>query len=134
MPVYLHLNHLQVQSWRVLQFHVSFPGHLLNYLGLVDQGGMGANHSGARPGFGSECAIRLLIARTVSFRHLGAVGLAVLVIGMLLAGGTPQTFIHFILIICYWRVVAAQRRVLRVTFGDTSWSRTPLCWENGAAV
>lgn len=90
-------------------------------------------HSGAGPGFGSERAVSLLIAHTVSLGHLGAVGLAVLVIRMLLTGGTPQTFIHFILVICHRWVVAAQRLV-QVALGDTSWPRAPICWDDGAAV
>lgn len=96
-----------------------FPSCLLNYLGLVDQGGVGTEHSGAWPGFGSERAVSLLVARAVSLGHMGAVGLAVLVVGVLLTGRTPQTFILFILVICHWWVVAAHRRVL-VILGDTS--------------
>lgn len=42
----------------------------LNYLGLVDQGGMGAEGSGAQPGLSSQCVISLLVDRTVSFRHV----------------------------------------------------------------
>lgn len=105
-----------------------FSSCLLNYLGLVYQGGVGA-----RPGLGSEGAISLLIACIVSLGHLGAVGLAVLVIRVLLTGRTPQAFIHFILVICYWRVAAAQRRVL-VNLGDTSCPGTPVCWDDGAAI
>lgn len=98
-----------------------FSSCLLNYLGLVDGGGMWIDHSGLWPWFGSECAISLLIvSHAVSLRHLGAVGLTVLVIRVLLTGRTPQTFIYFILIICHWWVAAAQGRVLMI-LGDTSW-------------
>lgn len=119
-PVYLHLNPSQDQSW---QFHM-FHSCLLNYLGLVDLGGMGTDQIGV--GFGPECAISLLIApRTVSLGPLRAVGLAVLVIRVLLTGWTSQTFIHFILIICHWWIVAAHGRGLVIP-GDTSGPRTPV--------
>lgn len=91
---------------------------MLNDLGLVDEGGVGADHSGTQPGFGSQRAVRLRVALcALRVRHLGAVGLAVLVVRMLLTGRTPETFVHFILIIRQRRVVAALRRVL-MTLGD----------------
>lgn len=86
----------------------------------MDGGGMWIDHSGLRSRFGSECAISLLVVSdAVSLRHLGAGGFAVLVIGVLLAGGPPQTFIYLILIICHGWVAAAQWRVL-VILGDAS--------------
>lgn len=131
---FLHFNHFQDHSWPVLWLHMSFSRCLLNNLGLVDYGGVGTDQIGAWSGFGPDGAISLLKAAcTVSLGHLGAVGLAVLVIRMLLTGRTPQTFIHFILIICHWRVAAAQRWVL-VIFGDTSWPWAPVCWDNGTAI
>lgn len=108
-----------------------FSSSMLNNLSLVDQGGMGTDHSGARSGFGSQRAISLLIVGTVNLGDLGTVGLAVLVVGMLLAGRTPQTFIHLVLII--WRVAAAPRRVL-VMSADASWPRTPVSRDNVTAV
>lgn len=101
-------------------------------MGLVDVGCMGTDHVGV--GFGPECAISLLIAPcTVSLGPLRAVGLAVLIIRMLLTGWTAQTFIHFILIIRYWWIVAAHRRGL-VILGNASGPRTPVCWDEGAAI
>lgn len=111
-----------------------FSSCLLNYLGLVDGGGMWTDHGGARPGFGPECSVSpSIVLCAVSLRHLGAVGLTVLVIRVLLTGKTPQTFIYFILIICHRWVAAGQRRLL-VILGDTSWPRTRICGDDGSAV
>lgn len=128
-PLNLLFNH----SWPVLQFYMTFRSCPLNYLGLVDQRGMGAEHRVALLGFRPECAISLPVACAESLGHLGAVCLAVPVIRMLPTGGTPQTFIFLILVVCYRWEVAAQRRLL-VTLGDASWPWTPVCRENGAAV
>lgn len=106
----------------------------LHYLGLVDGGGMWADHSGARPRFGPDRAVSLLISwHTVSLGHLGAVGLAVLVVGMLLAGRSPQTLIHLVLVVCHRWVAAAQRGAL-VVLGDASQLRAPICRDDGRAV
>lgn len=110
-----------------------FSSRLLNYLCLVDGGGMWTDPSGVRLGFGSQCAISLLIVSDAVRRgHLGAVGLTVLVIRMLLAGRTPQTFINFILIVRHWWVAAGQRRMLP-DLAHTSLLWSPICWDDGAA-
>lgn len=94
---------------------------------------MGTDHGGARSGFGPQRAVSLLVACAVRLRHMRAVGLAVLVVRMLLAGWTPQTFIHFILIVRHWWIVADDGRVL-VIFGDASRPRASIYWRGGAAI
>lgn len=95
---------------------------------------MRADHSGLGLQFGPERAISLLIMpHTVSLRHLGAVCLTVLVVGVLLTGRTAQAFINLILVVRHRWVAAAQRRIV-VTLGDTSCSRTPVRWDDGATI
>lgn len=62
---------------------------LLNYLCLVDGGGVGADPGGFWVDFGPQCAISLLIvSHAAGLGHVGAVGLAVLVVWVLLTGRT----------------------------------------------
>lgn len=103
----------------------------LHNLSLVNKWGMGTHYGRAWPGLWSQCAINLLIPSTVSLGHLRAVGFAV--VWMLLASRPTQTFIHLILIVCYWRIVAAQRRVLMV-FGDTPRPWTAIYRHDSVAI
>ncbi|TNN37419.1 hypothetical protein EYF80_052423 [Liparis tanakae] len=105
----------------------------LHYLGLVDQGGVRTDHGGAGLAFGPQGAVSLQVAGAVRLGHLGAVGLAVLVVGMLLTGGTAQTLVHFVLVVRHRRVAAAQRRLL-VVLGDASRPRAAVRRHDGAAV
>lgn len=86
---------------------------LLNYLCLVDGGGMWTNPAGFRVDFGPQCAISLLVvSHAAGLGHVGAVSLAVLVVGVLLTGGTTQALVDLVLIICRRRVATAKRWVV----------------------
>lgn len=107
---------------------------LLDYLGLVDGGGVRADHSWLGQERGPQRAVRLLVGlHAVGLGHLRAVCLTVLVVGMLLTGGAPQAFVHLVLVVRHRRVAAPQRRAL-VALGDASCPRAPLGRDDDAAV
>lgn len=118
----------------VWQFLLFLLVSLLNYLGLVDGGGVRADHcrlgQDGRPQRAVRPPVRL---HAVGLGHLRAVCLAVLVIRVLLTGGAPQAFIHLVLVVSHRRVAAAQRSAL-MALGETSCPRTPIGRDGDAAV
>lgn len=79
----------------------------------MNGGGVWTDPAGFGVEFGPQCTISLLIAaHAAGLGHVGAVGLAVLVVGVLLTGGTTQTLVDLVLVVRRRRVAAAQRRVL----------------------
>lgn len=100
----------------------------------MDGGGVWTNPAGFRVEFGPQCTISLLIApHAAGLGHVGAVGLAVLVVGVLLTGGTTQTLIYLVLIVRRRRVAAAQRWVL-ACLGGAPLLRIRIPRDDGAAV
>lgn len=100
----------------------------------MDGGGVWTDPAGFRVECGPQCTISLLIAaHAAGLRHVGAVGLAVLVIGVLLTGGTTQTLIDLVLVVCRRRVAAPKRWVL-ACLGGVPLLRIRIPRDNGAAV
>ena len=100
----------------------------------MDGGGVWTDPTGFRVDFGPQCTISLLIAaHAAGLRHVGAVGLAVLIVVVLLTGWTTQTLINLILIVRRRWVAAAQRRVL-ACYGGTPLLRIRIPRDDGAAI
>lgn len=107
---------------------------LLNYLCLVDGGGVGTDPAGFRVDFGPQCAISLLIvSHAEGLGHVGAVGLTVLVVGVLLTGGTTQSLVDLVLVVHRRCVAAVKRRVL-AGLGRAPLLQISIPRDDGAAI
>lgn len=95
---------------------------------------MGTDPAGFWVEFRPQRTISLLVAaHAAGLGHVGAVGLAVLVVGILLTGGTTQTLVHLVLVVHRRRVAAAQRWVL-ACHGGAPLLRIRIPRDDGAAV
>lgn len=114
----LSFKHLAVLTNKMLldELRAASPLHNLD---LVHQRGMRANHSVAYLRFELLCAICELVV-AVRLGHLGATALAFPVIRMLLAGGTPEAFVHLVVIVGHGGSAVARGRVAQRPDG-TRW-------------
>lgn len=100
----------------------------------MDGGSVWADPAGFRVEFGPQCTISLPIAaHAAGFGHRGAVGLAVLVVGILLTSRTPQTLINLVLVVRGCWVAAAQWRLL-AHLGGAPLLRIRIPRDDGATV
>lgn len=107
---------------------------LLNYLCLVDRGGVGTDPAGFRVNFGPQCAISLrIMSHAAGLGHVGAVGLTVLVIGVLLTCRTTQSLVDFVLVVHRRWVAAVKRRVL-AGLGRAPLLQISIPRDDGAAI
>lgn len=100
----------------------------------MDGGGVGAEPAGFRMDFGPQCAVSLLVVlHAADLGHVGAVGLTVLVVGVLLTGGTTQPLVDLVLVVHRRWVAAVKRRVL-AGLGRAPLLQISIPRDDGAAI